>query len=608
MKFRSFLSSDFVRIAFKRFPEALACAALATFICCGIIAKIIEDPDALTGHVLYLCCAGFVWFLILRITAEAHGFDFTKSRLLALSGFAAFSCFVIITHPPATSLFTLVGSLSLFLLVAPSLGRETRNASFWGFCHDLSRSLFFAVVLGLLFCLGVWLIELSLKYLFSLELGDHFMLYIWTITHGFVVPAYFLARLPAHYNYSEGCELPKDVRIISNYVCIPFVWIYLLILYVYIAKIGALGKLPSGQLGWMISIFGIAGILTHLTAYPLRETGNALARSYYRWFYPALLIPIGLLAVALYSRIEPYGITGARYLMILICVWFTVLAIYFTYRRRNGQLRIVPLTLAILLMATSFGPLGIVEYPIRSQMARLTGLLEKNQLLENGTLVKAKETPSLKDRREITSIVDYLTSVSGYRENDPSPLTQFVGNMANTAAQDESSSSSVRDLFFKRVGFQPVNAWNYERREEPLAKQNFSVDSNTPLAIGGYDMMLPVSLYSTTEPTRFSHAGKDYALMWRESGDLELTREATGEKALIPLLPLANERLKDPLVDETTYSITLNAPTLWFTGESDNIKIALQVNSLLTERQKKGEKNNYKINSFSGFFFMQEKP
>lgn len=609
---RTLLSSEFIRVAFQRFPESLSCALLGTLVTFGLIAHVINHDDGPVDRLLYLCSIGFFWFLALRFFVEARGDDVKKGRLAGLVLFLVFSILILGIRTATGEMLSFIGGLTLLMFAAPYLRHGVMNSDFWGFCHELGRGLFFAIVLGGVFLLGVFLIVLSLDDLFGINLEDRVMLYVWAATHGFVCPAYFLARAPHSFTYPIDCELPRDVRIISSYLCIPFVWCYLLILYAYMAKIALLGDLPKGQLGWIISVFGVAGIVTHLVAYPMRETGSRLAQSYYRWFYPALLLPIGLLALALYSRIAPYGLTESRYLMVLLCLWFAIVALYFTWKREQAQLKIVPAVLAVLLLAVSFGPGSIANLPIRSQFSRLTGLLEANGMLENGKLVAAKGEVSRKVRREITGAFDYLNDRNrdSARKRLASLLPQdseLVTRLRSREIYREPEGpSSVREAFFAVADIKPLSRWEYRagRGHEGESSYDLNCAPGEVFDVRDYDSMVSLALYGT-DSKEFTHEGRRYVIRLAEKLSLQIEEKDNPSKNyLLPISEPLKKRISG--MDAPYNSKELAPQELLFTGPEGSLRLTFQATNLYASKE--NDDAPLLINNVTGFLLIGRKP
>jgi hypothetical protein len=77
-----------------------------------------------------------------------------------------------------------------------------------------------------------------------------------------------------------------------------------------------------------------------------------------------------MLLVAFWKRILPYGLTELRLLGILLGLWLLGVAVSYTVRLRAG-IRLIPITLAILLLVTLYGPFSTTSLSVASQGRRL---------------------------------------------------------------------------------------------------------------------------------------------------------------------------------------------------------------------------------------------
>jgi hypothetical protein len=105
------------------------------------------------------------------------------------------------------------------------------------------------------------------------------------------------------------------------------------------------------------------------------DPGEAWIRTYARWLFVGLIPAALMLLVAFWKRIVPYGLTEPRVLGIALGLWLLGIAVLFTLRRGTG-IRIVPITLAAVLLLTLYGPLSLTSFSVRSQAARLQRMLQ----------------------------------------------------------------------------------------------------------------------------------------------------------------------------------------------------------------------------------------
>ena len=107
---------------------------------------------------------------------------------------------------------------------------------------------------------------------------------------------------------------PKGLKIFTQYVLLPLVSLYLVILYSYEIKIYFTSHWPEGWGTYLVLCFSVSGILSLLLIWPLRnEEGQHWIKNFTRFFYFALFPLILLLALAIYKRILQYGITEYSY-------------------------------------------------------------------------------------------------------------------------------------------------------------------------------------------------------------------------------------------------------------------------------------------------------
>jgi hypothetical protein len=80
-------------------------------------------------------------------------------------------------------------------------------------------------------------------------------------------------------------EYPKGLKIFTYYILLPIVFVYLAILYAYLAKILISWDWPQGWVSKLILGFAGTGTFSLLLLHPLNhQTENIWVRSLIRWF------------------------------------------------------------------------------------------------------------------------------------------------------------------------------------------------------------------------------------------------------------------------------------------------------------------------------------
>ena len=323
-------------------------------------------------------------------------------------------------------------ALLFHLLVAclPFLGRREPNA-FWQFNRRiLERWLLGGIYAAALF-FGLALALLALDQLFGMDVPERTYARLWVLMALLFHPLFFLAGVPRDLEALEpDGSWPGGLRAFARFVLVPLTTIYLLILTAYFVKVVATGEWPSGWIGWLVSGAAAVGILTLLLSGPPATRDEApWAALVERWFWPAVLPAAVMLALAVWKRIDQYGVTERRYFLALLTLWLFVTAVAFTLRRRRGLI-FIPVTLALLAAVSFSGPWGAYATSRRSQFGRLGTLLESLGAAEGGRVTKVPAGADLRTGGEAANVVRYLVETHG-----SAPVVEWLGERDFTVGE-----------------------------------------------------------------------------------------------------------------------------------------------------------------------------
>ncbi|HET6253403.1 MAG TPA: DUF4153 domain-containing protein [Puia sp.] len=459
---------------FRRFPIAILLAAKATAL--GIWLNHVNETHndyVISGartaipawfwNAIVSCYLGMLLSVAASVWVEKKG---TRTLAIALQAAVLILAGLYYWSLPAEHnvqmvLRTVVLALGLHWLIAViGFGRGEVNG-FWNFNKQLFLRILMTWLYATVLYIGIALALLAIDRLFNVNV--HWEVYsdCWWVLAGIFSIWLFLAGFPTSYANPEVIsDYPRGLKIFTQYVLLPLVTVYLLILYAYMFKIIFTAHWPSGWVGWMVMAFSVAGILSLLLIYPLRnEESNTWIRSYSQIFYFALLPLIGLLFCAIYKRVVPYGITEQRYFLLALALWLLFITLYFLLSRKK-DIRLVPLTLCILAFLSCWGPWGAFSVSMHSQRHRLQGMLEKYGLLVNGKVVAGKThvEVSLKDRKAISSEVDYIVGNHGYKPLQP----WFNSNLDSLLkGKDDRFGGPSQDVV-KLMGVEYAYSWTGE--------------------------------------------------------------------------------------------------------------------------------------------------
>ncbi|HQO09617.1 MAG TPA: DUF4153 domain-containing protein [Clostridiales bacterium] len=337
-------------------------------------------------------------------------------------------------------------------------------------------SFVFAVVLFLGTASALFAVqELFLNNNFHEELyGD-----AWVICAVFFAPLYFLSGLPGRsFSSEESFTYPKPLKVLLQFIIVPLIALYLIILYSYTVKILITQNWPEGIVSYMIISFSLVGISSVILLSPLKDSEQFnWINSFSKYFFMALVPLIIVLFMAITERVSQYGITEKRYFIFLLSFWLAGITVYMIFSKTK-DLKMLPVTLCIISVLSLFGPWSCFSISKSSQLSILEGLLTKNGILLNGEIVQSDKIISFADRKSISSIISYFYDSHGiaavnYLKTTYQKLAAENKDYKNSKPEyafyrDEDEAVPRRALVKDGLGFDFINEWQNESSSDQL--------------------------------------------------------------------------------------------------------------------------------------------
>ena len=519
---------------FARFPIPVAISLLL----CGWL-NIIGGNSDHDGRVATGAAAAFIAAGAFHLLAEGRKLQRGLNWFLALAAAIAVG---LSGYLPAifhtNTLFLFAGLLPL-LMIAPFMRSGVSQGAIWLFNLRFGLAALLAAVVALLFALGLSAIVEALNVLFGAGIsGMHE--HIWFTAASLIGPLYGLSLMPRELDEEvnirphSGSLLDRGISVLVNYVAVPVIAVYALILHAYAVKILIEGELPRGQIGIMVTIFAIGGTACWLIAWPWREQGTKLLRLFMQGWFFLLIVPTVLLAMAIWRRLVDYGVTPDRYGIALVAVWVAALVLYLAIRRNRADMRAILGAVGVLLVIGSVGPMGANGLTISSQFKRLVALLETSGVLKDGK-INPKGLLASEAGSTGSSIVYALNDAGGLDRLKP----WFAGD-AKSPFTSMDSGWVIAQAVNERLGF----------HQAAVSPDYVSFNSNQPLVLdlgSGGRLLGPFTaqqIYNANEPQKPLTASFDASvvtirletetLMVDEKQLLEAARAAL---AATPVLP-----------------------------------------------------------------------
>ncbi len=294
---------------------------------------------------------------------------------------------------------------------------EDSKKDFWEINQIFLVRFSIAVLYSTVLYAGISIAILALDVLLGIKIYDRFFGYLFFWTFGFFNTIVFLSGLPKfdeNFKTESWNQYPLVLKILVQYILLPLVTIYLLILYLYIFRILIDWNIPKGWVSYLVLCFSIAGILSLLLVEPLKEnTEQKWIKAYYYYFYRALIPLLVLLFISIGMRIWDYGFTVPRYYVFLLALWLTFITFYFLFSPKQN-IQIIPKSLFFAGLISFIPPLSANFVSEYSQMNRLTNILESVGALKNGKIQKIDWNNNIAKKNAASSIATYLLNNHSY--------------------------------------------------------------------------------------------------------------------------------------------------------------------------------------------------
>lgn len=212
-----------------------------------------------------------------------------------------------------------------------------------------------SLILGLIVFAGYIafaLLQLSVETIFELRLKIE-ELEIKELLF-FAVVLYPFAVLSFHRRAVRTAQADRLFDLLVNYVLTPFVMLFTVIPYIYIAATLIRWKLINGQVGDIFSAY----LTVAIVAYGLNLlvcNRKSWCDRFYRHMSKLLIAPLILLFVSIGYRIYCYGFTELRYYLVLLGVDIAV-AIVLLWRPARRALWLIALTTLALIVISTYIP------------------------------------------------------------------------------------------------------------------------------------------------------------------------------------------------------------------------------------------------------------
>ena len=599
--------------AARRFPVALACAVVAAV--SGML-LIDSSNEELFERLLYASTLGLPLFVGLTFLAERRGWSGGHRALVRVAGLLALAALFFLyqrwsEEVAALRYVQLSVAFHLFAAFAPFIRAGTLNG-FWQYNRSLFlRGLTTAVFAGVLF-VGLSGALAGVDNLLGVDVEGETYGRLWFFIAFVFGTWFFLGGVPDDLEALDSeTDYPAVIKVFSQFILTPIVTVYLTILTIYLGKILVTRVWPSGWIGYLVSGVAVVGILSLLLVHPIEEKEeNRWIRTYARWFYVALVPSIVMLLLAIWQRIDQYGVTEKRYFLVVLSLWLAGISVYYIVTR-SRNIKVIPTTLCLVALVTFAGPWGAYAVSLRSQTARFERLLAANDMLVDGQARAASTAPSFDDRKEMSAILRYLAETHGTASIDP----LFGRRLAEIDTVAQGLGHSTRgeadrraDVIVASLNVEYVGRWAAQADESAF---HLHVQRGGMIvSVAEFDMGLR-GLGTTPDSVMID--GRAYEFDLDEDRAVVMMRRSGETLIEIPLGPVI-ERAREHQVSQVG-TPRIPQDIMYLELENERVHLAVYVNTVAgtlvdpaTEESDASRGERFRVTTLSADYYWSEKP
>lgn len=252
------------------------------------------------------------------------------------------------------------GALALWLSVFfLSFTQEKNDISSWNFTSETIASFILANVVGGIMSGGISLLVFSLHKLFDIEVIWKCYMYILIICSVLLPMLLFLGMLPKGADkYNRQPQASDFLNGIIHFLFLPLIAGYLIVLYIYAARILFSWELPIGWVSWLVVALMTGLIAIEFGLYPARIKEIKRTDEWIARWLPALILPLLILmTVGIIRRFNDYGVTINRLYLITLNIWFYIVCIgLFLLKAR--RISWITISFSFLFLLTSALPVN----------------------------------------------------------------------------------------------------------------------------------------------------------------------------------------------------------------------------------------------------------
>lgn len=534
-----------------KFPLETLVTFIGSFFAIILIDEKVDYLENLFTKIILSCLLCMSLFLSISLYSASrkatHWIRFVLSLLLGgLVTAFVFSFSERITFTESLQFFVLAVALHLLVSFAGFIPIKYNQDEFWEFNKQLFLRIITGGIYSAVLYLGLAIAITAIQELFAVDFYDEIYAYLFIIIAGVFNTLFFLAGVPELTNSETPILInyPKGLQKFTQYILLPLISLYLVILICYETKIIVTLSLPVGWVSYLVLIFAIFGILSFLLILPIAtKKENLWMHHFNRWFYFLLVPLLGLLFWAILYRINLYGFTHERYYVLLLSIWLTVVVAYFIFKK-EPKIKFIPISMCLIGLFSIVGPQSADSISKNSQLSRF----------EKYMIQIKSEKLTFKQEQDLSSILSFLEKNYGVEVIIP-----FTGNKITELLKKDVTPNVSKIM--ETLGLQYRSDYDTIDDNRNYFNYNYQNNREQIIIINDYDLLLKLSNFETfASDKNIQFDGKTYFISSKKQKyglDLVINKEVIPLKIFDFINSNAAFELNDSTDEEITQKINL---------------------------------------------------
>ena len=398
--------------SFKRFPIALLFAAsvVSVLIYVNHLEYNFENAREMYSRIAMALALGIPLSLSLDVFLEGKTNVKNTIRILGYIGIgiliSAYYMFLLNNQDMVTMTRYIAHTIALYLLFT-IIPYFTKRKNYELYVIKLCTRFFVTYLYSIILYLGIAAIIATINILFNAEISYRIYGDMAYIVGGVFAPAFFLADVPRRGEEVYFNSYPKVLSVLLQFIVLPLISVYTIILYVYFGKILITMELPKGIIANLVLWYSIISTVVLFLIYTLRKT-NQWVKTFIAIFPKAIIPLLGMMFFALAMRINQYGITENRYFVLIAGLWVTGVMIYYSIKRDITNI-FVSISVAIIAVISVTGPLSAYSISKMSQNNRFEKIIKQYNMIDDAGNIKSPDREIVEeDQKNISGVIVYF--------------------------------------------------------------------------------------------------------------------------------------------------------------------------------------------------------